>query len=453
MDNNIDQILADPSSWGQYTPELQQALAQLSSQKTNADTQFNNRLSQSTIVGNGDTAVAQDPQNRLSVLMNSPQQPQAPAMPQNYIQNNQSGAVTNVGPSYTERPAPVVPTDANAIIRFAQQNNLDPKLVPAMIQYQTQTNISGSKMPNVLDLYRTSFQSGIPFEQLLQAQTAQQQGNISATAANLKNQETEATIAQRRAQTANLTGGAIPGQANPTIENNAQLIASGKVPPLSSFAMRSPFGQQVMSRVLEINPNYNGADYTVAKNTENAFASGKQGNTIRSFNVALSHLDTLGSLADALNNGDVQLINKAANAYSAQFGGTAPTNFASAKKIVGDEIVKAIVGAGGGVTDRQEAAKTINDAQSPEQLKQAIDTYKTLMVGQLQGLHQQYTASGGRKDFNSFLSQEGRNQMADKSGAAPKVTTQAEIQATAQQRGIPVAKVKADAIARGYTVQ
>lgn len=448
MQNNIDQILQDPSSWGQYSPALQQALTQLSSNNTNASPQYNQRLSDSTIVGNGDTAVAQDPQNRLSVLMSPPPQAQAPQqqpMPQNYIQNNSTGAVTDVGPSYMESGRPQSAT-VNGIINFAQQNNIDPQMVPSMIKYQSSTPNSA---PSVTDVYRQSFQSGIPFEQLLSSHMQVAQGNLANTSLRLKNQEARATIAQKQAQTNALTGGVAAGQPNPTIENNAQLIATGKVPPLSSFAMRTPFGQMVMSRVLEINPDYNGADYTINKNTENAFASGKQGNTIRSFNVALNHLDTLGGLADALQNGNIQLVNKIGNAYAAQTGGTAPTNFTTAKKIVGDEIVKAIVGAGGGVTDRQEAAKTINDAQSPEQLRQAIDTYKTLMSGQLQGLHQQYVAGGGRKDFNTFLTEQGKSQ--GESGS--KTTTQAEVQATAAKYGVPVAKVIADAKAKGYTVQ
>lgn len=206
------------------------------------------------------------------------------------------------------------------------------------------------------------------------------------------------------------TGGVSPG-----VENVAQLIAEYKQAPLSSFAMGRPLGAQIMSRVKEINPSYDAKNYTVGLGTERAFTSGKQGNTIRSFNVALNHLDTLGQLADALNNNNLQLVNKVANTVAAQTGSAAPTNFNAAKKIVGDEIVKAIIGSGGGVTDRQEAAATISAANSPKQLKEAIDVYKQLMSGQLQGLHQQYKAGGGTKDFNSFLSEEAQGQAATSS--------------------------------------
>lgn len=135
-----------------------------------------------------------------------------------------------------------------------------------------------------------------------------------------------------------------------------------------------------------------------------AFNTGKQGNAVRSFNVGLSHLDTLGSLADAMSNKDTQAVNRLGNYFATQTGSAAPTSFNAAKKIVGDEIVKAIVGGGGGVHDREEAAKVIDSANSPAQLKAAINTYKELMVGQLGGLEQQYHSSTGLGDFERYLS-------------------------------------------------
>jgi hypothetical protein len=140
-----------------------------------------------------------------------------------------------------------------------------------------------------------------------------------------------------------------------------------------------------------------------------AFTSGKQGNAVRSFNVALSHLDTLGRLADALHNGDTQAFNKLGNAIAAQTGKAAPTSFEAVKHIVGDEIVKAVTGSAGALGDREAAAKTIDAANSPAQLKAVMDNYRELMRGQLDGLHQQYETSTGRKDFDRFLSQSAKS--------------------------------------------
>lgn len=188
----------------------------------------------------------------------------------------------------------------------------------------------------------------------------------------------------------------------------AKAIAEGRLPPLSSFAMASPRGQMIMSEVTKANPNYDVKDFHAADQAVKAFASGKQGNTVRSFNVALSHLDTLDRAADALNNGDMKAMNAVSQAIASQTGQAAPTNFDAVKKIVGDEIVKAIVGSGGGVADREEASKTIARTNSPAQLKGVIGQYKELMRGQLGGLRQQYEVSTGRKDFDRLLSEQGK---------------------------------------------
>jgi hypothetical protein len=251
------------------------------------------------------------------------------------------------------------------------------------------------------------------------------------------------------------------------VDNVAQLISAGRMAPLGSMAMRSPFGAAVMSRVAELNPDYNGIDYGTNAKASRDFATGKQGNAVRSFNVSLSHLDTLGQLADAMNNGNMQAINKLGNAYSQQTGSAAPTNFEAAKKIVTDEIVKAITGGGGGVHDREAAAATIGAANSPAQLKGAIKTYQDLMVGQLGGLEQQYRTTTGRSDFNKYLSPQAQT-MFHTTGGAPAVTgaapaqqaapaaskaaTLSDIAATARASGRSTAEVTAALRAKGYTI-
>jgi hypothetical protein len=146
------------------------------------------------------------------------------------------------------------------------------------------------------------------------------------------------------------------------------------------------------------------SDINSGRKADTEFATGKSGNAIRSFNVGISHLDTLNNLADALNNGDLKAFNQIGNFIATQTGQPAPTNFGAAKKIVGDELVKAIVGAGGTGHDREEVAKTIDAANSPAQLKGAIKTVQELMVGQLGGLEQQYRTTTRRDDFDKYLS-------------------------------------------------
>jgi hypothetical protein len=187
----------------------------------------------------------------------------------------------------------------------------------------------------------------------------------------------------------------------PEMEITAKAIAEGRLPPLTGYAMRSPGASAIMAKVMTLNPTYSGRDYGTTAKAEKDFATGKLGNTVRSFNVALAHLDTLSGLADALDNGDTQLINKIGNAYATQTGGAAPVSFEAAKHMVADEIVKAVTGSAGALGDREAAANTINAASSPEQLRGVIDTYKHLMAGQLDGLRLQYKSTTGKSDFDS----------------------------------------------------
>jgi hypothetical protein len=187
-------------------------------------------------------------------------------------------------------------------------------------------------------------------------------------------------------------------------EQIAQLMAEGKIPIPTGMGELRPGAAAAIIRANQINPNFNSQDFKSQQATLTAFSKGKQADNVRSLGVAVDHLNTLGHLSDALGNGNIQAFNKAANFFATQTGKTAPTNFNAAKQLVGDEVVKAIVGTGGGVADREHAAAVISAANSPQQLKGVIQQYQSLMGGQLNGLRQQYEQGTGRKDFDRFVS-------------------------------------------------
>lgn len=201
-----------------------------------------------------------------------------------------------------------------------------------------------------------------------------------------------------------------------TVEDTARMIATGKMPMLSGFVLKTPWGQAVVARVSQLNPNYNYATATTRAAALKAFSSGTQGNTVRSLNVAINHMDTLSSLATALQNKDTLALNKAANLWKTQTGQPAPTNFTAARNIVANEVVKAITASGGTLADREEAQKQITAAASPAQLAGVIDNWKRLLAGQLSGLRQQYEQGTGQKDFDRFLSPQVKAQLESISG-------------------------------------
>jgi len=133
------------------------------------------------------------------------------------------------------------------------------------------------------------------------------------------------------------------------------------------------------------------------------FTSGKQGDTIRSFNVLVHHLGTFGEVADALGNGDLKAVNRLSQRYAEETGKPAPTDFDAVKSLVGDEIVKAVVGGAGALGDREEVKHALDRANSPAQLRSVINRYRQLAGGQLEGLRFQYKRATGLDDFEESL--------------------------------------------------
>lgn len=182
-------------------------------------------------------------------------------------------------------------------------------------------------------------------------------------------------------------------------------IATGEIelkpPPTNARnpIMLQRYGQ-MLEKVKADNPNWSQEMYPTIKKTVAAFAAGKEGQTVKALNTATDHLETLRELVAAQKNGNVQLFNKIANQYAANTGNPAPSNLAVAAQVIGGEIVKGIVGAGGGVGERERAEAAFSNVKSPADAEGALNTVTKLMGGQFKGMQKQYEAGTyGRKDF------------------------------------------------------
>lgn len=130
------------------------------------------------------------------------------------------------------------------------------------------------------------------------------------------------------------------------------------------------------------------------------FSRGPASQAVNSLNVSVAHLETLSQLGDALQNGNTPVINKIANAIATQTGRPAPSNFDAAKEIVGDEVVKAVIGGVNSQADREAIKHLILAQQTPAQLKGVIQTFTALLGGQLDGQRQRYQAGTGLNNFD-----------------------------------------------------
>lgn len=198
-----------------------------------------------------------------------------------------------------------------------------------------------------------------------------------------------------------------PGYTFPAIMAAAERYRqTGQFPPITRSRQNQPFFQGIQNLAASIDA-FEGSDpkegpkrwqqFKAEQIGIQRFLSGPQGNTIRSLNVVVDHLDTLKGLGEALQNGNIRLFNEIGNRWAAETGRPAPTNFDTAKGIIGTEVIKALGVAGAGTeAERAELGKRISGASSPAQLTGAInDVAAPLLAGQLGGLRRQFRPATG----------------------------------------------------------
>jgi hypothetical protein len=252
-----------------------------------------------------------------------------------------------------------------------------------------------------------------------------------------------------------------PGKPNETM---AKQIAFYKAAPLGQFSLNKPWGQATMDRVMELNPQYDAAQYAPRAAALRAYgAGGKESGVIDSVNIGMNHVATLRDLALAQKNGQVQLFNKIASQYAAATGQAAPTNLRMAADMVAPEIVKAVSGVAGTGEERAHFAQSLtgNGTYSPDQIIGATGKVQELFAGRLSEKKRSYERSTQLDNFDSMLNPSAQQLLHPASGsapaqqsapAAPKTITLSDIAATARASGRSTADVTAAARAKGYTI-
>ena len=192
-----------------------------------------------------------------------------------------------------------------------------------------------------------------------------------------------------------LTGDDFLRTLSPVDQAHVKALNEGREPfPTAKMMASNPYYERLADAVAQYNPDFDATAFSTRKNANTAFTTGIQGRQLLAFGSAVKHLETLGGLIDALENNDTVQVNRLSNLWQKQTGGNAITNFDAAKGIVAKEIMKSIVAGGGGVEERQELARLMNGAGSPQQLRGVVDTYYELMNAQKENLIIQRDAAG-----------------------------------------------------------
>ena len=167
------------------------------------------------------------------------------------------------------------------------------------------------------------------------------------------------------------------------------------------------YAQQEAAGQPATNPGYdtaiaNGQDFVGSQRAISGFAGGPLGNQVRALNNGVGHLQLYANLFQALQNGDMQAVNKLGNAWTKQVGGPVPVSLQAAASVIGPELTKILANNANAGTgeERQQFAETAgNLANSPEQTAGAIATLQGLLSRQASDLALQYHGATGRSDF------------------------------------------------------
>src|SRR6185312_17535463 len=121
--------------------------------------------------------------------------------------------------------------------------------------------------------------------------------------------------------------------------------------------------------------------------------------------------------ADALKNTNYPIANRVANAYESATGDPRIVKFNTAKQAVADELTRAFRGTGGNVSDIKGWEESLNAANSPAQLHDAIKQAVELLRSRIESVGQQYRKGmGTTADVMDLLTPSARKTLASLPG-------------------------------------
>lgn len=180
--------------------------------------------------------------------------------------------------------------------------------------------------------------------------------------------------------------------------DQVKAISEGRMSFPSGFALKTPYWQQMVTRVSQYDPSFDSVNYNSRAKTRNDFTSGTSAKNITSFNTAIGHLGELDKAIDGLGNSDIPTINMAKNA-SVSVGnadrGAKLSAFNTAKNAVEEELTRAFKGTGGSLTEVENWGKLLDSASSPAALKQVVHSAVNLLASRIDAVGEQYNKGMG----------------------------------------------------------
>ena len=214
-----------------------------------------------------------------------------------------------------------------------------------------------------------------------------------------KADEARQKVAEERLKIAEKGGARTQPLAPEQIEENARLMVDLKLPLASpAVAARNNTWEQTNLRAFEIakeegKDGFSAQWYDAAKKQRLDAAAGPSAKGIRYLTVSVNHLDSMEASVMALPNGsDIRLFNKMFVGIANQINNSDLAEEEVKGDIVGNEIAKAISGAGNlSVDEREKLSAMFDPSRGKESLLDIIHAVRELLGGQVAGYATQFS--------------------------------------------------------------
>lgn len=221
-------------------------------------------------------------------------------------------------------------------------------------------------------------------------QTEQQVGDklkgAQTTEANAKANEATAQAAKARADII----------SDSDLSDVADAVYRGDMDLTKVTSMRGNQRAKLAQLIESRHPDFNMQNYATQLGVMKDFTSGKTSQNITALNTSIGHLDQLYQAANALNNGNIQVLNHVANSLGVQIGESPIATYTAVHNAVSGEVSKTFKGASATDQELQAMDRTFSPSQSPKAAKAALDATIHLFASRLDALNNQFKNGTGK---------------------------------------------------------
>lgn len=188
------------------------------------------------------------------------------------------------------------------------------------------------------------------------------------------------------------TGDAALQGLTPQQQSIVKKVASYDQNPADFRSSRNPKAYaDLMARVYAYDPTYDETQWGAKSALRKSFTSGNDSKNIQSLNMVAHHLDLLDKANDALDAGNVQLLNQIAKGYNLKVAGQSPQAvFDAVKTAVAGELGTTFKGASATDPEIASISSTIDSTLSKRINKNVIAADVGLIQGRLKALQFKY---------------------------------------------------------------